>query len=128
MASRRTPIDKLNQEINKILEEYEDEIEESLLTVVKKISQKGAKALRDESKRKFPKGTGEYARGWKATVEKEKRKANGVIHNAKKPWLAHLLENGHANRGGGRTPPHVHIKPVADAIEKEFTAEVEKIL
>lgn len=65
-------------------------------------------------------GTGKYARGWTVTKEKGRLNVVATVHG-KKPTcsLAHLLENGHAKRGGGRTAGRVHIAPVNDWAQDE---------
>lgn len=126
--ARKTPIDKLSAEISKILTDYGDEVADNMSSIVKKVSQSGAKALRAESKRKFPHGSGAYAKGWRSSIDTNKRTARGTIYNADLPGLPHLLEYGHANRGGGRTPGRVHIKTVEDELIKDFEKEVRRRL
>ncbi|NGM16956.1 hypothetical protein GMI70_02855 [Eggerthellaceae bacterium zg-893] len=64
-----------------------------------------------------PKDEGEYARGWKADVRAERfGEHEAVVHQAAKPGLTHLLENGHAKFTGGKptgetTPAIPHIEP-----------------
>lgn len=95
---------------------------------VKKVTRAGAKALRAESKRVFPNGTGRYAKGWTSTLDTKKRSAQGIIYNKDVPGLPHLLEHGHANRGGGRTPGRVHIKTIEDEVVNGFEQEVRREL
>lgn len=126
--ARKTPIDRLSAEISKMLSAYGDEVADNMSSIVKKVSQSGAKALRAESKRKFPHGSSAYAKGWRLSVDTNKRTAQGTIYNADLPGLPHLLEYGHANRGGGRTPGRVHIKTVEDELIKDFEKEVRRRL
>ncbi|MCH3943060.1 MAG: HK97 gp10 family phage protein [Atopobiaceae bacterium] len=73
-----------------------------------------------------------YAKGWKKEVERESsEKISVTIWNAKKPGLAHLLEFGHAKRGGGRVGPSPeggHIEPVDDWVQKEYESRVEELM
>ena len=45
---------------------------------------------------------------------------------SKVPGLPHLLENGHAKRGGGRVPGKTHIAPVEQELIKQFEEQIEK--
>lgn len=128
MAARKTPADRLGAAIKNILADYGDDVARSMEDAVKKVTRAGATALRAESRQKFPRGTGAYAKGWKSRLDTKKRTAQGTIYNADLPGLPHLLEHGHANRNGGRTPGRVHIKPVEEQIIEDFTKEVERAL
>lgn len=122
--ARKVPADRLSAEIKSILAEYGGEVADSMGDAVKKVTRAGAKALRAESKQKFPKGSGAYAKGWTSSVDTKKRSAQGTIYNKDLPGLPHLLEHGHANRGGGRTAGRVHIKTIEDEVVKDFEKEV----
>lgn len=123
---RKIPVDKLTQEVDKILSEYGGDVQGNLNTIVGQMSKKGAQTLRQQSKNTFG-GTGKYAKGWTSTVETGRVSAQGTIYN-KSPGLPHLLENGHALRGGGRTPGRPHIKPVEEALVREFESKVKSKL
>lgn len=117
--------DRLAAEVDKILEKYGEEVEANIDIIRKKVAQKGATALKNESKAKF---NGEdYAKGWTVTEEKLPHYTSAVIHN-KKPGLPHLLEHGHVLILGGRTVGRVqgreHIAPVEDEITKLYVNEV----
>jgi hypothetical protein len=110
----------LQKEIANALSEYTAEVTEELEEAKKEVSKEGAKTL----KRTSPKDTGDYAKGWRA-----KKVGNAwVIHNAKKPQLTHLLEKGHAKRGGGRVSGQPHIEPVEQDVIKEFENRVERAI
>ncbi len=125
--ARKTPVDKLSAEIASILSDYGDEVKDSMNEAVKKVAKAGAKALRAQSKQTFG-GSGAYAKGWTSTVDTGKRSAQGVIYNKDLPGLPHLLEHGHLNRDGSRTPGRVHIATVEDTVIADFVKEVESSL
>lgn len=125
--ARKTPVDKLSAEIASILSDYGDEVKDSMNEAVKKVTKAGAKALRAQSKQTFG-GSGAYAKGWTSTVDTGKRSAQGVIYNKDLPGLPHLLEYGHLNRDGSRTPGRVHIATVEEQIIADFVKEVEESL
>lgn len=116
----------LAAEINKILEDYGDTVTDNIKEVTKKVAQQGAKAVKAEASNTF-KGTGKYAKGWAVKMEEDYYSATGIIYN-KTPGLPHLLEHGHANRGGGRTPGRVHIGNVEQNLVNEFEDAVKRVI
>lgn len=131
--ARKTPVEKLNAAIAKILDEYADNIDKNVDQIAVAMGKKGAQALRAKSRETFPvkkgrKISGEYANGW-TYAKDEKRLTTTVIIFNDHPALPHLLEYGHVTRNGTertfpRTPAHEHIKPVADELETTFEREV----
>lgn len=119
----KTTIEKLQSDIQKILDEYGEDVNLQTEEVVKAVTKQGVKAVKNASKGAFG-GTGKYAAGWTSQVETGRFSAQGVIYN-KTPGLPHLLENGHANRGGGRTPGRTHIAPVEEELIKTFEKDLE---
>lgn len=103
--------DMLGKKLGEILTKYGNDVTEVVRQSVKKTGTYAANKLKEVS----PKKTGAYAKGWKSgEYTWTALGAHVTVHNAKKPGLAHLLENGHALRNGGRAPAHVHIKPIED--------------
>ena len=96
-------IDGFADEIQKILDEYSDDITDNVREAVKKVAKAGANAVKQEAQGRFN-GSGKYAKGWKSKVEENRLGAEGWIYNNALPGLPHLLEFGHAKRGGGRVP------------------------
>ena len=115
----KCPIDKLDQAIAGILDEYGDEVTDNLAEITKRVTKEGAKTAKAEAKGEF-RGTGKYAKGWTSTVETGRLSTQGTIYNKDLPGLPHLLEYGHANRGGGRTPGRPHLKAVEQRVVKQF--------
>lgn len=125
--AKRITVDQLTVEVNKILEKYGDDVKDNVNNIVKDITKKGATALKGESRSTFG-GTGKYASGWTSQTETGRFSAQGTIYNGTVPGLPHLLEHGHANRGGGRTPGRVHIAPVEEQLVREFESKVKSKL
>ena len=120
--AKKTPSEKLAGALEKILRDYADGVVENLADVTKKFAKKGAQAVRGEAQSK---GWGEYATGWTSQFEQTRLSATGTIYN-KTPGLPHLLENGHALRGGGRSRAFTHIAPVEEQISEEYLKAVKK--
>lgn len=109
----------LEKEIGKILQQYGDSVTDNIKEVTKKVAKAGVKSVKANSKSMFG-GTGKYAAGWSSKVEDGRYSAQGIIYNKSQPGLPHLLENGHAKRGGGRVPGRAHIAPVESELIKQF--------
>lgn len=112
--------------VKDILAGYEAEVDKNMEQVTRKLAKEGAKAVKSAASSKFG-GSGKYARGWTSEVQAGRIYSTGVIYN-KTPGLPHLLENGHAMRGGGRVAGRPHIAPVEKEIVEEFISEVEAAL
>ena len=124
---KKTPADKLAESIEKILQEYQDDVIKDTGKLAKDFAKKGAKAVKDSARSTFG-GTGKYANGWTSTYESGRVSSQGIIYNKDVPGLAHLLENGHAKRGGGRVSGKAHIAPVEDKISEEFYKAVKEAI
>ena len=126
--AKKTAIEGLQDAVNKTLEEYAEWCNGMLESVTDEIAADGVKALRKISKETFPNGTGQYAKSW--TVDKGSRKRRQVKYTttiySTTPGLPHLLENGHAKRGGGRVPGRAHIAPIEKELIDAYKKAVEK--
>lgn len=124
----KSTVETLAADIQKILDEYEGDVELLNQQTVKEIAKRGKQALKSNSG--IWGGSGKYASGWSVKVGKQSRAfASAVLYNAKLPGLPHLLEFDHAKRGGGRTNyAKSHIEPVQNELEKIFEEELEKRL
>ena len=111
--------------VRKILDDYQKDINRNLGELTKKLGQKGAKEVKNQSGQ-FG-GSGAYAKGWTSQYEESRLSKTATIYN-QKAGLPHLLENGHALRNGGRTAGRTHIAPVEQKLVEEFTKAVEGIV
>lgn len=121
-----TSPDKFAESLQKLLTEYADDVTKDINQLAKKFAQKGAKEVKSASGQ-FG-GSGRYANGWTSKYEEGRLSAQGIIYNKNTPGLPHLLENGHAKRGGGRVGGRSHIAPVEEKLVKEFQKAVEKAI
>lgn len=119
----RTTTDGFSAALQKILKEYQEDVSKNVDDLAKKFTQKGVKEVKSASGQ-FG-GTGKYANGWTSKFESGRLSSQGIIYN-NLAGLPHLLEKGHANRGGGRTAGRVHIAPVEETLVKEFQKAVEQ--
>lgn len=119
----------LEDELGRILDEYMDDVEETASKVINQVAKEATQKLRDASPYD-PKNHGQHYRdGWKV---KKGKKLDAVVYNATKPWLTHLLENGHVVRNQyGTYDPYKgkkHIAPVREWAEEEVVKRIEEAL
>lgn len=120
---------ELSLEISKALEQYTKEVSEAI--EVEK--EKTAKAIVEDLKQSTAwtdrtKGAKGYRKGFAVKKEGEKGNQTFIIHNKNKPQIAHLLELGHAKRGGGRVDARPHWRPIGDKHIKAYEKRIEQII
>lgn len=98
-------------------------------TAMKKAVRKTAASVRKEISENAPKRTGDYVKSWATKkVTENSHKLEITVHSKNRYQLAHLLEKGHAKRGGGRVNGKPHIAPAeengADLLESLITKEL----
>lgn len=124
--AKKTPLDKLSEAVDKLLTEYQEDVVKDTNELVKQFAKKGAKAVSQNARSHgWGKSTG-YDKGWTSQYEEGRFSSQGIIYNKKAPGLPHLLENGHALRGGGRTRSFPHIAPVEEKLSDELYKAVVK--
>ena len=86
-------------------------------------------AVRDEIREKAPKRTGAYRKSWAVKNTKETSNSLEVtVYSRDRYRLTHLLEFGHAKRGGGRVSGRPHIAPAEKTGMERLEAEIERSL
>ena len=118
--SRNRGVESLAAMISASLEKYSSDVAENMKAEAKAIAKDAVKELKSTS----PVGSGaggHYKDGWTSKVEAENSVSIGIrVYNKKKPWLTHLLEKGHAKRGGGRVEGIPHITPAEQHAMEEY--------
>lgn len=123
--SNRVRIDQLAAAVMEGLTEYADLATEDM----KKAVRMAGTTVRKDIQENAPKDTGVYAKSW--SVKKVKETANSlevVVHSRNRYQLAHLLEFGHAKRGGGRVSGKSHIAPAEEKGIRQLEEEIERSL
>ena len=118
-------IDNLAKTIMEGLQEYADVASADVKTAVRK----AGKNVKAEISANAPKRTGAYAKSW--AVKTQKETANSlemVVHSKNRYQIAHLLEHGHAKRGGGRVAGIPHIAPAEEKAVKQLEEDIVKKL
>lgn len=96
---------------------------------VKVAVQNAGKTVRDKIKASAPSNTGKYGKSW--TIKTVKETADSlelVVYSANKYQLTHLLEFGHAKRGGGRVAARPHIASAEEKAIKSFEEEIQEAI
>lgn len=112
MADRRVIMDQMADAVMDGLLEYA----ELATDVMKDCVKKAGNTVKKETQANAPVKSKRYQKSW--AVKKQKESSNAlevVVHSRNRYQLTHLLEKGHAKRGGGRVRAIPHI---AQAEEK----------
>lgn len=111
--------------ISEALEEYANLATEDMKKAVKRAGRKVRKEIRENA----PRDDGDYADSWRVKTVKENANVLSLtVHSRDRYWLAHLLEFGHAKRGGGRVQGQEHIGPAEELAVRQLTEEIERSL
>ena len=121
----RVSVDGLAEAVMKELNDYAKAATED----VKKAVKKAGDSVKKDIQANAPKDTGAYAKSWSVKNMKETSHSLEVtVYSRNRYQLAHLLEFGHAKRGGGRVPGRAHIAPAEEAGIRQLETEIERCL
>jgi len=120
-------IDQLAARIVRAVQEYTEDVSEAISDAVDANATGCLLEIRANSKFQ----SGRYSKGWKV-VRDNRRGMRGV--NRKIIWnpthyrLVHLLEKGHAKRGGGRVAGKPHVGPAEQEYVEKLQAQIYGII
>ena len=121
-------IDNLAATIAKELGVYRQDVADGIKDNAKAV----AKECRQDIQQNSPKLTGSYKKGWRIAAEHESRDDIRItVYNKTDPQLTHLIENGHAGRGGiarGAASPHPHIRPAEQRAEEKLLGKAKVVV
>jgi hypothetical protein len=125
MAYRKVSVDEMAEAVMELMSDIRDVGADELKKAVKK----AGKDIKDDINASAPVRTGRYARSWRQSVTQEDSTSIQVtVYSPSRYMLAHLLEHGHAKRGGGRVRAFPHIEPAEnramDALEEELARSI----
>lgn len=123
MAEKRVTVDKMSDAIMAGLKEYADLATDTVKEAVKD----SAKTVKKEIQENAPKRTGSYKKSW--TSKKTAENSNSMtvtVYSKNRYQIAHLLEHGHAKRGGGRVAGREHIAPAEEKGKQELMRKIER--
>lgn len=123
--ARKISADGLANAVMKELQAYADTKAEDVKAAVKRA---GA-TVRKEIQAGAPKDSGAYAKSWSVkNVRETSHSLELAVHSRTRYQLAHLLEFGHAKRGGGRVAGKSHIAPAEELGIRQLEEEIERSL
>ena len=123
--STTVSIDQMADAIMENLRDYKDLASDELKKAVIAAGNTAKKDINDSA----PVRTGKYKKSWRSKVTAESADDISVtVYSPSRYMIAHLLENGHAKRGGGRVAAIPHIKPAEDHAIEQLTNDIENAL
>lgn len=123
MAERRVSVDQMAEAITQSLGEYAELSNEVMKQSVTEVSQSVKKDIQVNS----PVRTGKYKKSWAAKkVQENANSLTMAVHSRDRYQIAHLLEHGHAKRGGGRVQAIPHIAPAEQRGAEELAGKIER--
>lgn len=123
--SEKVTIDGLRDAVMAGLKEYAGLAADDMKDAVKKT----AKSVRKDIQDNAPVRTGKYKKSWSVkTVSENSDSIDLIVHSRNRYQIAHLLEHGHAKRGGGRVAAKPHIAPAEQAGNKNLVNEIQQKL
>lgn len=127
--SVKVGIEELSSAVVEQLVKYNKLTSRDVKDAVKKSADHVKNQIRDTAPRSHSKRSGTYANSW--TTKKTHEDNNSLeitVYSQHEYPLAHLLEHGHALKGGGRTRAFPHIAPAEqegiEMLEKEIDEAV----
>ena len=118
-------IDQMADAIMQGLNEYAELATEDMKKAVKAAS----KTVKKEIQAGAPQKSGAYSKSWAVkTVRETANSLEQTVHSKNRYQLAHLLEHGHAKRGGGRVSGKAHIAPAEQIGIEQLEDAIEKAL
>ena len=122
---RKISISQLSAAGMEELEGYADLAAEDMKSAVKK----AGGTVRKDIEASAPRNTGDYAKSWAVKTTKESSNARqGTVQSRNRYQSAHLLEYGHAKRGGGRVAARPHIAAAEETGIEQLEREIERSL
>lgn len=119
----RTSIGNMAAEIMEGLNEYAGLCTDTMKAAVNETG----KEVKKDIQAGAPVRTGKYKKSW--TTKKVAENSNSitvVVHSKDRYQIAHLLEHGHAKRGGGRVNGTPHIAPAEEKGVESLKEKIER--
>ena len=123
--NRTVSIDEMDSAIMHELEKYAELASDDLKAAVKET----AASVRKDIQAGAPVDTGKYKKSWSVkNVREDSESIELVVHSRNRYQIAHLLEHGHAKRGGGRVAAKPHIASAEQRGNEKLVQTIEQKL
>lgn len=123
--NRTVSIDEMDSAIMEELEKYAELASDDLKAAVKET----AASIRKDIQAGAPVDTGKYKKSWSVkNVHEDSESIDLVVHSRNRYQIAHLLEHGHAKRGGGRVAAKPHIAAAEQRGNEKLVNTIEQKL
>lgn len=123
--NRIVSIDEMDSAIMEELEKYAELASDDLKAAVKET----AASVRKDIQAGAPVDTGKYKKSWSVkNVHEDSESIDLVVHSRNRYQIAHLLEHGHAKRGGGRVAAKPHIAAAEQRGNEKLVTTIEQKL
>ena len=123
--NRTVSIDEMDSAIMEELEKYAELASDDLKAAVKET----AASVRKDIQAGAPVDTGKYKKSWSVkNVHEDSESIDLVVHSRNRYQIAHLLEHGHAKRGGGRVAAKPHIAAAEQRGTEKLVTTIEQKL
>lgn len=123
--NRTVSIDEMDSAIMEDLEKYAELASDDLKAAVKET----AASVRKDIQAGAPVDTGKYKKSWSVkNVHEDSESIDLVVHSRNRYQIAHLLEHGHAKRGGGRVAAKPHIAAAEQRGNEKLVTTIEQKL
>lgn len=121
MSTQKVSIEGLADAVMDSLLEYNDLAADT----VKKAVKAAGTTVRNEIRQNAPVRSGRYAKSWTSKTTAESSTSMHVtVYSPSRYMLAHLLEHGHAKRGGGRVRAIPHIAPAEEVGAEQLERDI----
>ena len=121
--NQRVSVDRMAEAVMEGLLEYA----ELAADVMKDCVKKAGNTVKKEAQAGAPVRTGKYKKSWAVKWQRETSNTlEVVVHSRNRYQLTHLLEKGHAKRGGGRVKAVPHIAPAEEKGARELEEGIKR--
>jgi hypothetical protein len=119
-------IDNLADAIVSAVREYTEDVSEAIEQEVDATADEVLKEV--QTNHSYRDRSGKYTKGFTKTKQDKPGVTRRVVWNKKHYRRVHVLEFGHAKRGGGRVPAYPHLRPAYEKHGAKLPEKIKRII